>query len=64
MNSTDGLPGVWPHDLRAGARRTGHYKNTIRKLLENKYTGYSPRKHQPFPELGPYTVAHPLAGKS
>jgi hypothetical protein len=29
------------------ARRTGHSRNTIRKLLEHEYTGYAPRKHQP-----------------
>jgi transposase len=36
------------------ARRSGHSRNTIRKMLENEYTGYAPRKHQPFPVLEPY----------
>ncbi len=36
------------------ARRSGHSRNTIRKMLESEYTGYSPRKHQPFPVLEPY----------
>lgn len=36
------------------SRRTGHARNTIRKLIENEYTGYSPRKHQPFPVVEPY----------
>ncbi|MBS3755595.1 MAG: IS21 family transposase [Desulfobacterales bacterium] len=36
------------------SRRTGHSRNTIRKLLNNEYTGYSARSHQPFPALEPY----------
>ncbi len=36
-------------------RRTGHSRNTIRKVLQNEYSGYSQRKYQPFPVLEPYT---------
>src|SRR6056297_309527 len=36
------------------SRRTGHSRNTIRKLLNKEYTGYSARSHQPFPALEPY----------
>ncbi len=36
------------------ARETGHSRNTVKKVLRGEFTGYSPRKIQPFPVLGPY----------
>lgn len=36
------------------ARRTGHSRVTIRKALNTPYAGYTPRKQQPYPVLGPF----------
>lgn len=36
------------------ARETGHSRNTVKKVLRGEYTGYSKRKTQPFPVLGPF----------
>ena len=36
------------------AKKTGHSRNTIRKVLKNEYTGYCKRNQQPFPVLEPY----------
>lgn len=45
---------VYGQSISELSRRTGHSRNTIRKLLKNEHTGYSPREHQPFPVLEPY----------
>ena len=37
------------------ARETGHSRNTIRKAVEEEYTGYKKRCYQPFPVMEPYT---------
>ena len=36
------------------ARDTGHSRNTVKKVLRGEYTGYTKRKTQPCPVLGPY----------
>jgi len=36
------------------ARETGHSRNTVKKVLRGEYTGYSKRKTQPCPVLGPF----------
>ena len=36
------------------ARKTGHSRNTVKKVLRGEYTGYSKRKTQPCPVLGPF----------
>jgi transposase len=33
------------------ARKTGHSRNTIRKILRNEHSGYATRKQQPMPAL-------------
>jgi len=35
-------------------RETGHSRNTIRKILNDEYNGYSNRQSQPYPVLGPH----------
>lgn len=35
-------------------KETGHSRNTIRKVLNGEYKGYSKRNEQPYPVLGPY----------
>jgi transposase len=45
---------VYGKKIREIARETGHSRNTIRKVINNEYTGYSPRQKQPYPSLGPY----------
>ncbi len=37
------------------AKRTGHSRNTVRKVIRQEYTGYSPRTKQPLPVLDQYT---------
>jgi hypothetical protein len=49
---------VYDKGIREIARETGHSRNTVRKALEGEYEGYSPRKKQPFPALGPYLSYH------
>ena len=36
------------------ARETGHSRNTVRKVLQEEYTGYTKRSHQPYPIVGPF----------
>ena len=45
---------VYGKRIREIARETGHSKNTVKKVINNEYTGYSPRQNQPYPSLGPY----------
>jgi len=35
-------------------RETGHSRNTIRKVLNGEYKGYTKRQKQPYPILGPH----------
>ena len=35
---------VYGKKIREIARETGHSRNTIRKVINNEYTGYSPRQ--------------------
>ena len=45
---------VYGKKIREIARDTGHSRNTVRKVLRGEYTGYTARKRQPYPVLGPY----------
>ena len=45
---------VYGKSIREIARETGHSRNTVRKALKGEYKGYSKRKRQPYPVLGPY----------
>lgn len=45
---------VYGKNVSEIARETGHSRNTVKKVLRGELTGYSPRKTQPFPVLGPY----------
>ena len=45
---------VYGKKIRAIVRDTGHSRNTVRKALSKEQCGYSPRKNQPYPVLGPY----------
>jgi transposase len=36
------------------ARKTGHSRNIVRKVLQDEYTGYTKRGHQPYPVVGPF----------
>ena len=45
---------VYGKKIREVARETGHSRNTIKKALREEYSGYNPRKSQPYPVLGPY----------
>jgi transposase len=45
---------VYGETIRAIARRTGHSRVTIRKILSASYQGYQGRERQPYPVLGPY----------
>jgi transposase len=45
---------VYGKKIREIARETGHSRNTIKKVLKKEYTGYSKRREQPYPVLGPY----------
>lgn len=45
---------VYGKKVKQLARKTGHSKNTIRKVLRGEYNGYTPRVHQPYPVIGPY----------
>ena len=45
---------VYGKKIREIARDTGHSKNTVKKALRGEYEGYSGRKVQPYPVLGPY----------
>ena len=36
------------------ARETGHDRKTIRKALRSEYLGYSTRRSQPYPAVGPF----------
>lgn len=46
---------VYEQSISAISRTTGHSRNTIRKALTGEHTGYSPRQHQVYPVLGPFT---------
>jgi transposase len=45
---------VYGEPISAIARRTGHSRITIRKVLGGTHQGYHERDRQPFPVLGPY----------
>lgn len=45
---------VYGKSGRKIAEDTGHSRNTVRKALEGQPWGYRPRRHQPYPVLGPY----------
>ena len=45
---------VYGKKIREIARDTGHSRNTVKKALRGEYEGYSDRKTQPYPVLGPY----------
>lgn len=45
---------VYGKNVSEIARETGHSRNTVKKVLRGEFTGYSARKTQPYPVLGPY----------
>jgi transposase len=45
---------VYGKSIREIMRETGHDRKTIRKVLQGEYGGYSKRRRQPYPVLGPY----------
>lgn len=45
---------VYGKSGRAIAGDTGHSRNTVKKALDGQPWGYRPRRHQPYPVLGPY----------
>ena len=45
---------VYGKGIREISRDTGHSKNTVKKAVRGEYGGYSARRQQPFPALGPY----------
>jgi DNA-binding CsgD family transcriptional regulator len=45
---------VYGKNVSEIARETGHSRNTVKKVLRGEFGGYSPRKTQPSPVLGPY----------
>lgn len=45
---------VYGKSRREIARETGHSRNTIKKALQGQPWSYGPRRHQPYPVLGPY----------
>lgn len=45
---------VYERNISELSRMTGHSRNTVRKALRGEAWGYSERRHQPFPVLGPY----------
>ena len=45
---------VYGKKIREIVRDTGHSRNTVRKALSEEHCGYSTRKDQPYPVLGPY----------
>lgn len=45
---------VYGKSIAAIARETGHDRKTVRKALQGEYVGYSQRRSQPFPAVGPY----------
>jgi transposase len=45
---------VYGKKIKQIARDTGHSKNTVKKALGEQYSGYKPRRRQPYPVLGPY----------
>ncbi len=45
---------VYGKGIRKVARETGHSRNKIGKALRYEYRGYSKRRRQPHPVLGPY----------
>src|SRR6056297_559368 len=46
---------VYGQNISEIARVTGHSRNTIRKALIEPYSRYTPREHQSYPVLGPFT---------
>ena len=46
---------VYDQSISEISRTTGHSRNTIRKALNGEHCGYSPRQHQGYPVLGPFT---------
>ncbi len=45
---------VYGQKIKQIARETGHSRNTVKRVLRGQYSGYMPRKNQPYPVLGPY----------
>jgi len=45
---------VYGKKIRQIARDTEHSKNTLKRALREEYGGYSSKKVQPYPVLGPY----------
>ncbi len=45
---------VYGKKIREIARDTGHSKNTVKKALRGEFCGYTERRSQPYPVLGPY----------
>ena len=45
---------VYGKNVSEIARETGHSRNTVKKVLRGEFTGYSARRSQPSPVLGPY----------
>jgi transposase len=45
---------IYNKNISEIARETGHSRNTVKKVLRGEYGGYSKRKTQPCPVLGPY----------
>lgn len=45
---------IYNKNISEIARETGHSRNTVKKVLRGEYGGYSKRKTQPCPVLGPH----------
>jgi transposase len=45
---------IYGESIKSLAKRTGHSRNTIRKVLREGHGGYHARDIQPYPVLGPY----------
>lgn len=46
---------VYGKSISELARQTGHSRNTVRRVINQEYTSYSPRTNQPLPVLDQYT---------
>ena len=45
---------VYGKDISTIARDTGHARNTVKRALRGEFCGYTKRRFQPYPILGPY----------
>lgn len=47
---------VYGKNISEIVRETGHSRNTVKKALRGEYCGYTKRRCQPYPVLGPYVT--------